>query len=568
MRSPNEVVYGPLDRPPASVAVISGLQQVAMMGIFLVYPVLVAQAAGASPEVAAAMVSLTLIALAIGTVMQMIPFGPLGSGYVCPPVPTVVYLVPALSAAGKGGLAVVFGMTAIAGLVEAALARLLPRLRQFLPPEIAGLVSLLVGIATGVLGLRAILGPDAGGTPPTGAEVGVAFATLGVMVALNVWGRGAPRLFCVLIGLAAGAVLAWWTGVVAPDSMMRIADGPTFALPSFGHIAFGFDLAYLGPYLVAALVAAVKVVGNVTTLQRATNADWVRTDMDSVGRGVLSDGLSNVLAAGLGSPGLNSSTSAVGLAAATGMHARTIAWSIAGILLLLAFFPKLGLLLYALPGPVLGAALVFSSTFIVVNGVEILGSRMLDARRTLVIGLAVVVGLAVDLFPNVVAALPKDLQPMLGTPLMLGAILALGLNLLFRIGVRRTESLVVDATAVDPTAIHAAMERWGAGWGARRDVIERAAFSLAQAVETIAGCGVASNPVELVASFDEFRLDVRISYEGPPLELPEDRPSIDEILDSAEGEHRLAGYMLRRCADRVSTTSRGGRATVLLHFEH
>ena len=123
----------------------------------------------------------------------------------------------------------------------------------------------------------------------------------------------------------------------------------------------------------------------------------------------------------------------------------------------------------------LGAALVFSSTFTVVNGLEILGSRMLDARRTLVIGLAIVIGLAVDLFPDVVAALPRTLQPMLGTPLMLGAILALALNLLFRIGVRRTETMTVDATAVDPAAIHGAISSWGAHWGARRDVIERAA---------------------------------------------------------------------------------------------
>lgn len=568
MRQPTEVAYGPLARPPLGVVLLSGVQHVALMGIYLVYPVLIAQAAGASAEVAAAMVSLTLIALAVGTVLQVLPFGPLGSGYMCPPVPTVVYLVPALSAASKGGLAVVFGMTAIAGLAEALLARLLPRLRQFLPPEIAGLVSLLVGIATGVLGLRAILGADAGGAGPSGAAVGVALATLGVMIALNVWGRGAPRLFCVLIGLGVGAALAYASGVVASDAVSRIVDGPAFAVPGLGHLEVAFDAAYLGPFLVAALVATIKVVGNVTSLQRATDADWVRTDMTSVGRGVLSDGLTTAMAAGIGAAGLNSSTPAVGLATATGVHARVIAWAIAGLLLALAFFPKLGLLLHALPGPVLGAALVFSSTFTVVNGLEILGSRMLDARRTLVIGLAIVIGLAVDLFPNVVAALPRTLQPMLGTPLMLGAILALALNLLFRIGVKRTETMTVDANAVDPAAIHGAISSWGAHWGARRDVIERAAFSVAQAVETIAGSGVAGNPVELAASFDEFRLDVRITYVGEPLELPEERPSVEEIVGSDDGERRLAGYLLRRCADRVSSSRRGGRALVTLHFEH
>jgi NCS2 family nucleobase:cation symporter-2 len=573
MRKPNEVVYGPLDRPPASVVVLTGLQHVALVSVFLIYPVLVAQAAGATPAVGAAMVSLTLIALAIGTLLQVVTFGPVGSGYLCPPTPTIIFVIPALTAAGRGGLALVFGMTAIAGLAQAALARVLPRLRQYLPPEVAGLVSLLIGIATGVLGLRAILGTGPGGAAtgssgPTGADLTVALATLGVMIALNVWGRGAARLFCVLIGLAAGAALAWSLGVVASDALLQVADGPVFAVPSVAHVAFDFELAYLGAYLVAALVGAIKVIGNVATLQRANDASWVRTDMDSVGRGVLADGLGNVVAAGLGSPGLNASTVSVGLATATGVHARVVAWAMAAILCTLAFFPRLGLLLYALPGPVLGAALVFSSAFIVVNGVEILGTRMLDARRTLVIGLAIVFGLAVDLFPETVAALPKGLQPMLGTPLMLGAIVALALNLLFRIGVRRTETMTVAKGTLDTAAIRGFVEACGAGWGARRDVIERASFSLAQAVEAVAGSGAAADPIELSLSFDEFRLDARLSYDGEPLEMPEQRPSVDEILSGDDGERRLAGYMLRRCADRVSVTGKGGRATVWLHFDH
>jgi NCS2 family nucleobase:cation symporter-2 len=569
MRLPTDVAFGPLDAPPPGVVAFAGLQHVALMGVYLVFPVLAAQAAGAPAEVAASMVSLTLLVLAAGPLLQVLPVGPFGSGYLCQPTPTVVYLVPTIAAAAHGGLPLAFGMTLLAGFAQLALSRAMPRLRPLLPPEIAGLVSLLVGIGTGVIGLRTILGAGVGQSPGAlHADVGVAVLTLAVMIGLNVWGRGHLRMFCVLAGLVAGTAVGWWLGAVAPDDVARLAAGPTFAWPDASHVGFAFDAAYVAPFLLAAIVASVKVVGNVTSSQVATDAGWVRTDMRSVQRGVLSDGATTALAAGVGAIGLNSSTAAVGLAAATGVHSRRVAWSIAAILLALALVPKLGLLLHAMPRAVVGAALVFSSTFIVVNGLQILGTRLLDARRTIVVGLAIVLGLAVDLFPAAVAALPDAVRPLLGTPLLLGATVALGLNLLFRIGVRETETITVAAGRVDPDALRAFVETCGARWAARRDVVERASFSLAQAVEAVASSGVTAGPIELSASFDEYRLDLRISYDGPPLELPEERPSIEEILADEAGERRLAGFMLRRLADRVAASARDGRATVLLHFDH
>ena len=55
---------------------------------------------------------------------------------------------------------------------------------------------------------------------------------------------------------------------------------------------------------------------------------------------------------------------------------------------------------------------------------------------------------------------------------------------------------------------------------------------------------------------------------GARLELPDKRPSNEEIMASDEGQRRLAGFMLRRFADRVHATHKAGRATVLFHFDH
>jgi NCS2 family nucleobase:cation symporter-2 len=77
-----------------------------------------------------------------------------------------------------------------------------------------------------------------------------------------------------------------------------------------------------------------------------------------------------------------------------------------------------------------------------------------------------------------------------------------------------------------------------------------------------------SGPIEVSASFDEFNLDVRAAYEGEPLEFPERRPSNAEIVESENGARLLAGFMLRRCADKIRSRSKDGQATVFLHYDH
>ncbi|MDN8615148.1 uracil-xanthine permease family protein [Variovorax ginsengisoli] len=565
---PAGLIYGVDDTPPLGINILSGLQHVGLMSIYLVYPVLIAQAAGASAEVAASLVSATLIALAVATLLQVITIGPIGSGFLCQPTSSVVYIVPSLVAARSGNLAAVFGMTMLAGLFEVALARVLPRLRPIFTPEITGLVVLLTGISVGVVGLRTALGGGPSVAEPAEVDLLLGLGTLGLMVALNVWGRGALRVFSVLIGLVAGCAAGWLLGRFDAEEVARLSDAPAFAAPLLGHVGWSFDAGLLLPFLIGAVAAVLKVIGNVTTSQKATQVGWVRADMRSISRGVLADGLGAVVAGAIGAPGINSSSSAVGLATATGVASRRVGWSVAAILLVFAFVPKLGMLFNLVPRSVLGAALVFSSTFIVTNGLVIMTSRLLDARKTLVIGLAIVFGLAVEIFPGLLVVLPPALRPSFGNSLVFGTLVGLGLNLLFRIGLRRSVSMSVAPEAIDPEALEEFLDGQGAAWGARSDVIERAKFNLVQSIETLAGSGVASGPLHIEASFDEFNLDLRVSYVGEQLELPEQRPSIEEIIESDHGERRLAGFLLRRFADRVTSRRAGERATVGFHFDH
>jgi xanthine permease XanP len=53
-----------------------------------------------------------------------------------------------------------------------------------------------------------------------------------------------------------------------------------------------------------------------------------------------------------------------------------------------------------------------------------------------------------------------------------------------------------------------------------------------------------------------------------PLVISEQRPSPRTIMASEDGERLLAGYLLRRSADRISSRMSGDRAEIHLHYDH
>jgi len=205
---------------------------------------------------------------------------------------------------------------------------------------------------------------------------------------------------------------------------------------------------------------------------------------------------------------------------------------------------------------------------VLTSGLQIITSRLLDARKTFIVGGALILSLSRDIFPTFYASAPEALQPFVGSDLTIGVLAAVALNALFRIGVGSRQSATFSPDTVTPAAVRAFLEQQGARWGARRDVMERAIFGAAQAVESIVEHCHVQGPITVEASFDEFNLDIRIAYRGEPFEVAERRPTDVEIRESADGMRRLAGYLLQRNADRVRASRKGDLAVLEFHFQH
>jgi xanthine permease XanP len=564
-KKPPSLVYGVDDHPPIAITVSSAIQQVAVISVNLVYPILVFRAADTSVATATGLLAVAMVVLAFGTFLQVFRLGPVGSGYMCPSTFTATYFAPSLLAARAGGLPLVFGMTVFAGLLEAAIAPFLNRLRRVFPPEVSGLVIFMIGWSAGIAGLRVFLAPNA--PPVEWDEWSVAALTLATMTALNIWGGGVARMTCALIGLLVGYIAAAFAGLISQAYLSIVLEAPWFGLPQF-QLDLAFDLSLVASFAIAAMAASMKAAGTITICQRVNDGNWVRPDLRSVTRGVLADGLGTAAAGLAGAVGTNTSTPGVGVAAAAGVTSRVVALGVGSIFLLLGFCPKITAVLAIMPRSIVVAALLFTVTFIIINGVQIMTSRLLDVRSTVVLGLAIIAGGAVEVFPAIAASAPSQLAPMIGSSLVLATVVALALNLLFRIGVKKSAALQIERNKLDPQKIEAFFLKQSSVWGARPDVVHRAIFGVIQLVDAIADHCWHEGALTIVASFDEFNLDVRVSYKGEQLEFPTLRPTIAEIREGEHGARLLAGYVLRQNADRIRTEHKNGQSVVHFHFDH
>jgi xanthine permease XanP len=564
MARPPGLLYSVDETPPRAVFIVAGLQQVALMSNSLIYPIILGREAHLSADRLLDFVSVSMLALGVGTLLLCARSRFIGSGYLCPAAYTQIYLGPSLSAAQIGGLPLVFGMTLIAGILQTAIAPVLRRVRFLLPPEIAGLVIAVVGLSIAVLGVRySLIGAANGAT--TSEYLAIAVVSLMTMVILNVWTKGYLRMFCVLFGMAVGYGASSALGILDFSAANPSGGLPLLRFPSLYLLQWRFDASLIAPFAIVAIAGTLHLMGNISTAQRINDADWVRPNFTSLSRGLFGNGIASIISAMIGSLGINSYSSSIGLSVATGITSRSIAYIISIAFALLSLVPPAAVVFTTIPAPVIGAAMFFTAAFVFTSGLQMITARLLDSRKIIVIGFSFAMAVIADVSHDLLSQAPLLLHPILDNALVLGTFSAVLLNLFMRIGVRQRVTMKLDAGHVNRDTIERFLTEQGARWGARRDIINRAIFGVVQLLEVVGNVPEGS---EIEASFDEFNLDVRVKYEGAPLMIPERKPTPREIIAGEEGERLLAGYLLRQSADRINCKMSGTMAEVQLHYVH
>ena len=566
-KKPAGLIYGVDDKPPLTVSLLLGLQHVVVMTAGWIMVVVIVTTIGGTEQEVESVLRMSMIASGVATILQSLSKSAVGSGYFCPISAGPAYISASMVAGKIGGLQLISAMTMASGLFEGVLSRFLPRLRALFPPEVTGLVVTMVGIELITLGTPRFLGYQ-NGEGPYGTTALVASVTLAAMIGLTVWGKGKVKLYPLLIGLTVGCGFAYFLGAFRPERLQEMMAAPWFSLPRKAHPGLQFSFDLLPAFLIASLASALKSVGDLTLCQKINDAEWKRTDMQSVSGGMLAGAIGTGLSGFLGGIGQSTFSSNVGLSLATGATSRWIAIPTGILMFVLAFFPKLAAFFAVMPDPVMGAILVYVACYMILAGVQVITSRMLDSRRIFVVGISLIFGLSVDMVPGLYRDVPHHYQPLVSSSLAVSTVLVVVLNLLFRIGITKHQSVELTP-GVDPSQkVFDFLETQGSVWGARRDVMTRAASALNEFLESAAVLGFVKGTARADVSFDEFNLDVDVHYDGELMDFPTGRPTQESLVTDRNAVVSLSGFLIRQYADGVTAAKADGRCRVLMHFDH
>jgi xanthine permease XanP len=565
-KRPPSLAYDVDETPPFSLTFALACQHVLAMSVGWIYVIVAIDAMGGVRADAQSLLRFSMIASGVTTILQA-RSGLVGSGYLCPASCSLTYLAPSILAGRMGGFPLLFGMTAINGVFTAILSRFLRGLRVLFPPDVTGLIVSIVGIQLVAIGCPKLLGRSALHPDASRNATIVGLVTLLAMIAPSIWSKGKLKLFPILIGLVAGYVGAFYTGTLDWPQLRAQWAQPLFGLPHRLPGGMTFRPALLLPFFVIGIAATLKTVGDLTLCQKMNDAEWKRTDMQSVSGGVLANSLGTIFSGLLGGFPQNNASSCLGLELATGVTSRAIALPAGFILIALAFLPGLAGTFAVMPEPIMGALLIYSTCFLMLGGLQVMTARMLDARRIFAVGIAFVFGLSVEIAPELYRNVPELVRPVFASSTALATVIAVLLNLLFRIGVAKQGRLQLTHGQDNLDAIGHFMDQHGSAWGMRQEVVSRATDAIYEFVTNAGNLDLRSQVMTLTAEFDEFHLDVEIEYEGAPIELRNTMPSVEELA-SGKGVAMLSHYLIRESADEVRMKTRNGHSVLSLHFEH
>jgi xanthine permease XanP len=566
MTRPEDLLYAVDEIPPWPRLLVLGMQHAMLLSVNLVLIVIVFRRAGAADAATLDALSLGMMALAISTVLQCLPKGPIGSGYLAPPIFSAIYIGPAVLAAGTGGLPAVFGMTMFAGLVEISLAPLLRRLRALFPPAISGFIVVIVGLQLGVIGIGDLLGVEHIHRPGFHYHLMVGGLTLATMCALSVWGRGTVRLICSMLGVIIGMLLSAAAGLVPTNAIRSFLDAPVLALPQPHYLAYDFEFRLIPAFLMAGTAAMLRTVGVITTCQKINDLDWKRPELKSIQGGIIADGIGCIIGGLLGVIGMNTAVGPVGVAKAAGATSRYIGFSCAAILVIFALIPKYAALFLIMPQPVIGALMVFTASFMITGGIQVIVSRSIDSRATYVVGVSLLLGLSREIFPTYFERAVPLVHQFTGSMMSIGVMSAFLLNLSFRIGATRSATFEFERSDTPIADLERLLRARGRTWSVPADVVDRAVASTGQVMQHLADADLIIGSPSLTMTYNDFDLTISVHYQGALLSLPNVGVRKHFFLDEESFSYGLADFLTGVYPDRMESRASGEYAEIRLIF--
>jgi len=434
MGSHSDLVYGLNDRPGFVKAIFAAIQHVLASFVGIITPTLVIGGVLGLGEHVPYLISMALMVSGVATFIQARRTLGVGAGMLCVQGTSFAFLSSILAAGfiakGKGGgpdeiLSLIFTVCFFGAFIEIFLSLFISKLRNVVTPLVTGIVITLIGLSLIKIGMTDLAGgfkaKDLGS--PQNLMLGGS-----VLLIVNQMKSQWLRISSIAIGLITGFVIAYLMGKVSFNNLPPI---DTISIPLPFKYGFSFDIAAFIPIALIYIITSIETTGDITA-NCVISGEEVRGEKyrKRVQGGVLADGVNSMIAAVFNTFPNTTFSQNNGVIQLTGIASRYVGYFIGVILILLGVFPIVGAILQQMPKPVLGGATLVMFATVAAAGVRILKQVDMNRRNMMIIAVSFGLGLGVMMVPEVVAQLPKIAQNVLGSPITMGGLTAIILNLI------------------------------------------------------------------------------------------------------------------------------------------
>jgi len=438
---PSELIYRLEDRPPLPQTLFAALQHLLAMFVGVITPaLLICQALGLPAQDTQHILSMSLFASGVASLIQIKAWGPVGSGLLSIQGTSFNFVAPLImggTALKTGGadvptmMAALFGTLMLASCTEMVISRILPLARRIITPLVSGVVVMIIGLSLIQVGLTSVGGGFAAmGNHTFGAPKNLLLAgvVLGLIILLNRQRNPYLRIASLVIAMAVGYVLAMFMGMLpeynAPES--------TFMVPTPLYYGLSIDWSLLLPLMLVFMITSLETIGDITATSDVSEQPVTGPlYMKRLKGGVLANGLNSFVSAVFNTFPSSCFGQNNGVIQLPGVASRYIGFFIAVMLMVLGLFPAVSAFVQQLPEPVLGGATLVMFGTIAASGVRIVSREPLNRRAILIIALSLAVGLGVSQQPQILQFAPDWLKNLLSSGIAAGGITAIVLNLIF-----------------------------------------------------------------------------------------------------------------------------------------
>lgn len=424
------------DRPGMGTSLLAAIQHLLASLVGIVTPTLIIGGVLGLGEHVPYLISMALMVSGVATFIQSRRIGPVGSGLLSLQGTSFAFLGSILAAgfAAKGMgyspeeiLALIFGLCLAGCLVEIILSQFVHKLKRVITPTVTGIVITIIGLSLVKVGFTDLAGGV--GAEDLGSPLNLALGILviAVIVTTSFSQNVNLRISAILVGLLVGLVVAAIFGQV---DFSQLGDQPLLAVPEPFKFGLDFDLALFLPIAFIYLITAIETTGDLTANSLIAGEPVEGpVYLERIRGGILGDGVNSGIAAIFNTFPNTTFSQNNGVIQLTGIASRHVALFIAPLLILLGLFPMFGAIFTLLPKPVLGGATLVLFGSIAVAGIRILSTQQIDRKKIYVMAVSFGFGLGVSLVPDALQGLPETVQRVLGSPITIAGLIAIGLTL-------------------------------------------------------------------------------------------------------------------------------------------